>query len=868
MDLTQTHASPSSQQPSSQPPPSRTSSSQPSSHPEEGRFLPGALLNGRYRIIGMLGRGGMGEVYRATDLTLGQSVALKFLHAAADQTWLERFHNEVRIARQVSHPNVCRVYDIGEAEGLPFLSMEYVDGEDLATLLRRIGRLPNDKALEISRKVCAGLAAAHARGVIHRDLKPGNIMLDRRGEVLIVDFGLAALPSQLGPKDVREGTPAYMAPEQLKGAEVSAASDIFALGLVLYELFTGKRAYEAGNVNALLNKQEAMDLTSMSSIANDIDPAVENVIRRCLSPTPSERPAGPLSVSASLPGGDPLAAALAAGETPSPELVAAAKSAGLPLRYSAPLLVFSLVFLIAMPFLRGPKLASSYAPLDMPPDALKYRAREVSRLLGYPAKPVDSIGTIAYRETYLSQLAKKGKQLDWKRIFATESPFLFVYREGLRPLLPAPNGIPSSRNPGFEDPGMLRLDIDSAGQLRTFQAIPGPGIPQAKPAPSPELIFGLMGFDFSRFSPCESNRTPLLAFDELKCFQGPHPGLPDTSIIVQMATWKGHLTELRSIYPWSPPPVAPTAPVESTSQTLSAIFNVSALLAFLFWGILLSRRNLSSGKADRAGAQRFALIGFCLSALGWLGRAHFFPTFTMVNFFSNNMALWLLQAGLMWLLYLAIEPTLRARWPQAIVTWNRALSGRLLDTQVSAHVLMGIGLGLILAVPILLRTSAAFYREFTFDSEDINWSGPLSWLGANANRFEGALFSAFLLFFILFGLKVLLRRDWAAAIGTAVFMLAQVASQFTGPNPWGDAGAVFIVGCLITFALLRFGLLTGVVAVFVLNSVTNLSLSSNLATWFAPYELATMVLIAMLACWTFYRSLGTQNLVGDSPLSR
>ena len=147
------------------------------------RFLPGDVLAGRYRIVELLGRGGMGEVYRADDLKLGQPVALKFLprDAAGRRDRLERFHAEVRMARQVSHPNVCRVYDIGEVDGQLFLSMEYVDGEDLASLLRRIGRLPPDKALEIARQICAGLAAAHESGVLHRDLKPANIMLDGRG---------------------------------------------------------------------------------------------------------------------------------------------------------------------------------------------------------------------------------------------------------------------------------------------------------------------------------------------------------------------------------------------------------------------------------------------------------------------------------------------------------------------------------------------------------------------------------------------------------------------------------------------------------------------------------------------------------------
>ncbi len=135
----------------------------------------------------------MGEVYRADDLTLDQPVALKFLPGgvAHDDSRLAQFHNELRIARQVSHKNVCRLYDLGEADGRRFLTMEYVDGEDLASLLRRIGRIPQDKALELARQLCAGVAAAHERGVLHRDLKPANVMIDGDGDVRITDFGIA-----------------------------------------------------------------------------------------------------------------------------------------------------------------------------------------------------------------------------------------------------------------------------------------------------------------------------------------------------------------------------------------------------------------------------------------------------------------------------------------------------------------------------------------------------------------------------------------------------------------------------------------------------------------------------------------------------
>lgn len=278
----------------------------PSSRDEE-RFAPGTLIAERFRIISLLGRGGMGEVFRADDLTLGQPVALKFLpESMIDSFVLERFRNEVRVARRISHPNVCRVYDIGETNGQIFLSMEYVDGEDLSSLLRRVGRIPRKKSLEIARKLCAGLAAAHDKGVLHRDLKPSNIMLDGRGEVRIMDFGLAGLAHEI--EDVRSGTLAYMAPEQLAGKEVTARSDIYSLGLVLYELFTGKPAFEGRTHDEILRARRETKPQPPSTLVGDLDPAMELVIRRCLEEEPEDRPSSALIISAALPGGEYLIA--------------------------------------------------------------------------------------------------------------------------------------------------------------------------------------------------------------------------------------------------------------------------------------------------------------------------------------------------------------------------------------------------------------------------------------------------------------------------------------------------------------------------------------------------------------------------------
>ncbi|MDQ3801546.1 MAG: serine/threonine protein kinase [Acidobacteriota bacterium] len=224
---------------------------------QNGKFVAGTVLSNRYRIIGMLGRGGMGEVYQAEDIKLNQLVALKFLPDKLEKNTaaLERFHAEARIARQVSHPNVCRVFDIGEtADGRHFLSMEYIQGDDLSSLLRRIGRLPSDKGVEIARQLCFGLAAIHEAGILHRDLKPANVIIDNRGRARITDFGIAGLESELKDNELRVGTPAYMSPEQITGGGIGVKSDIYSLGLLLYEIFSGKQAFEADSVENLIRK--------------------------------------------------------------------------------------------------------------------------------------------------------------------------------------------------------------------------------------------------------------------------------------------------------------------------------------------------------------------------------------------------------------------------------------------------------------------------------------------------------------------------------------------------------------------------------------------------------------------------------------
>ena len=272
----------------------------------------------------------MGEVYKADDLELNQTVALKFLPESfsKNEQALARFRGEVRTARQVSHPNVCRVFDIGEIEGVYYLSMEYVDGDDLSQLLRRIGYFASDKAVEISRQICYGLQAIHNAGILHRDLKPANIIIDSQGKTRITDFGIAGLEKDVQGAESRIGTPAYMSPEQIAGKEVTVQSDIYSLGLLLYEIFTGEQAIGGDSVNEILKKQSSHTPPNPSKFVKTIDPLVDNIINRCLEKEPAKRPKSALQVAASLPGGNPLEAALAAGETPTPEMIAAVPKKG------------------------------------------------------------------------------------------------------------------------------------------------------------------------------------------------------------------------------------------------------------------------------------------------------------------------------------------------------------------------------------------------------------------------------------------------------------------------------------------------------------------------------------------------------------
>ncbi len=832
----------------------------------DARFVAGTVLAGRYRIVTLLGRGGMGEVYQADDLKLDHPVALKFLPdtLALDSQALTRFHAEVRIARQVSHPNVCRVFDIGDVDGLQFLTMEFIDGEDLASLLRRIKRLPPDKAVEVARQLCAGLAAAHDAGVIHRDLKPANVMIDERGRTRITDFGVAAVARDVRGGDAIAGTPSYMAPEQLKGRDASIRSDVYSLGLVLYEIFTGRRAIDAKTLaEAVLHHSTESPITTPSSWVPDLDPVVERAILRCLERDPDARPASAIHVAAALPGGDPLQAALAAGETPSPEMVAAAGSTEA-MRPAAGLaiLIATVIALVAAAWASNERSIQAGLAADLSPDVLVHRAREIFAGLGYSDPPADSAYGFEYDLGYLTYDRSQFPAADrmGRLLIGRPAVVQFWYRESPEPLVaqftPSQLGPPrvgpiTADNPPVATPGMRLISLDTKGRLIGFHAVPAQ-LDRDGPARAPmdwDRVFAFAGLDRSAFKPGEPTRAPIVAFDERLTWNGVYPEQPHLPLRLDGTAYRGRLVTLQGFGPWN---------TDGSDRIVPRRLAVGPLIGVIIYGILLAAvvmawLSVRAGRGDRRGAGRLAMLTLVLAGTAWALDIDHTTSNAELLLFRQGMGNALIQAAGTYVIYLALEPYVRRRWPQVLIAWSRALTGRIRDPLVGREALVGavIASALFLGGAVLFWVSGRITDAGAFINAGMTVRRTTAVL---LNSAEASIFLSVSMCFLVFGLWVVFRLR---ILADAVVVLLYTAVGASEGSTVGIAiGALTGLGMVV--ALRRFGLVALVTVIF-LNAIFPL-LRTTLA-WSGGSGLFMLSALVALISYACYIAIGSPRLL-------
>lgn len=837
------------------------------------RFEPGERIDGRYRIIALVGRGGMGEIYKADDVKLGQIVALKFLprDVESDPALLDRLLAEVRLARQVAHPNVCRVFDVGEVNGHHFITMEYVDGEDLASLLRRIGRLSEDKAAQVARQICAGLAAAHDQGILHRDLKPANIMLDGRGRARITDFGLAAVADQIGDEDLGSGTPAYMAPEQHEKREVTARSDIYALGLVLFEIFTGRRAVDDASIDRALRSGSAPTPSRPADWTAGLPPEIDAVIQRCLEIDPARRPSSALLVAAALPGGDALAAALAAGDTPSPDMVAdAGAQAGLAPRPAVALLACLLALLAAQPWLSDRAALPSFPQRPKAPAILADRAGELATRLGLDDGTRWSQGWYAWLPGLSRRQGADGRP-------AGPSPLAYAWRKA--PAGTLPRGVAGSTwvDPPMEVPGSARMLMDSQGVVLALHAtppLPDDVRPPRDPAPDGvdwQAALADLGHGAFDLRPASPAGPPPVFADERRAFEGTWPGAQDIPVRVDAAAADGTIVWLDTAI-GGRRPGADMVSYWSTGagRKLSIPRLVMYLLLPAVAGVF-AWRNHRLRRVDHRGAGLALAIVFVAQATYSITRDPLYNSAREWNTILEAVKSGLLMGVEAWLFYLALEPHVRRTWPRLLIGWSRFASRRLRDPLVGQEILVGIVLGLAAACS---RAATPLAGEIlglpgnlparllgTFPGD----AGLRKTLGDACLGLSSGFVWALMILFVAAATRLIVGRAWPLV--TIALLTTLIVSLESG---MGRGGVVAFVEAgirsgIALLALSRLGLLACIAAIASYAMLTSVQPTLDTDLWFFAPRIVLLPMLAAVGAWAFVAALGGRRLIPDMP---
>jgi hypothetical protein len=687
-----------------------------------------------------------------------------------------------------------------------------------------------------------------------------------------------------------------MAPEQHEGREVTTRTDVYALGLVLYEMFTGKPALTVDGARlggrALSSAPPASPLTHVP----DLDPAIERIILRCLERDPARRPPSAMAVAAGLPGGNPLAAAIAAGETPSPDMVAAAGEPGT-MSPAVGGLCFAGVLtglIVLAPLMRDVNLIG-LTKIQLGPQALTERAHTALRNLGYAEPPADEAVGYATDIDYLRYIDEHDRSpARWNALASSQPPaLLFWHRQSPRRLTPIGGAnIVTPLNPPPTRSGMVSLTLDQTGRLVSLLAVrvqidTSQGAPNASALASAvdwSALFAEAGLPIARFSPVEPRWIPPIFADSRAAWEGAYPDRPDVPIRIEAAAVRGRPAYFEIVAPWTRPRNEDAIQGNTSGERVALYMRTAVAPLAITIAVLLALRNLRLGRGDRRGALRLSMF---LLAAGAVSNVLETGDLSML---TRGPTIVFFVPAFVWLLYIALEPHMRRVWPEAMIGWSRLLAGSVRDPLVGRDVLVGvlvaIGNALILGLHTLVR----------------RWSGrpPQFPVGASSNPFDGMEVSSDLLlggryvlsrivgsvmsipvwsgimltFLLLLVLFVLFRRRSFAMVAMILgltvtyvvthggWLLANAPADHFAPS-LADIALFAAVQMAVIVVAVRFGLLTMLVASFVsvLLTMAPIAIGSS-----QPYVSSSRLIVATviaLAAYGWHTALAGRPMLGS-----
>ncbi|MBN2321103.1 MAG: protein kinase, partial [Acidobacteria bacterium] len=709
------------------------------------------------------------------------------------------------------------------------------------------------------------------RGVVHRDLKPANIMIDGHGRVRITDFGLAVAVEDESQAVEIAGTPAYMAPEQLAGKGATVRSDIYSLGLVLYEIYTGKRAFTASTLAELRQQKETDTPRAPSEIREGADPVVERLIRRCMERDPNARPASVAQLALALPGGDPLAAAIAAGETPSPEMVAeSGGKEGLRPAVAWGLLAVIIAGMIAVMAINDRIMLHRRIPFEKSPDVLVDDAREIIRKAGYTEKAVDSAYGFFLNSDLIRYIEKSDHTADqWKRLGS--NAILFWYRQSPYPLdAPMLNnseitgiGLVSFDDPPMQFSGEVMVLLNTEGRLVSLRAIPPQDVElsgPAAPAPDWDSLLSEAGIDPLQWEDSNPEYNPQSYADSRAAWESSNPDWAGTRI--EAAAYRGKPVSFEFHDPAKRDSRNVPAPPRQRLVVIYVLIDVVLLVGFFF-----ARRNLRLGRGDRRGAMRMAIfVGILFMLFANLAAHHNLNAdeVTLVSSFAAGS----IAIGItVWVLYIGLEPFVRRRWPQVLVSWTRLISGDWNDPLVARDLLIGAAAGVLILVinltVVYLIPSWFGHSQPPSEASYIGILGPHFALRVFLLYLFGGILFAVMDVSILFFLRILMKRQIFAVILFVLFF-----SALLNTTPWSFTGFAtnLVINSIFVFILMRFGLIALAVSLVVWMFCLGFPLTLDGSAWYKDYSYAALAVFAVVVIYAFRKALGSRPLLAPSRL--